>query len=230
MIIKKLLFAVLLLALVYLPAFMFISFLMINSPEFATKAKAIPWLPFPIVMGVALVMAFIVISVLSKFNFSIYGFKLSGNLMISKAIIYGLVIGGVLSSIGSLVPSEELTFGSPSFLQTVLIFWILASLTEEIIFRGLIQTYLSFHIGGSLSLFGLQLSTAGLISAILFGLVHLALLSQGATVGKAITIAIGAFVLGVLAGYFRNRTGSLVAPVIIHSLFNISGYLIGTAV
>jgi len=228
--IKKLLFALLLLAMVYLPAFIFISFLTMNSHQFATKVQATPWLPVPIVAGITLVMALILISIFSRFNFSDYGFKLSRDLMILKALICGVVIGGVLSFAGSFVPSRELSFGSLTFLQRLLVFWILASVTEEIIFRGLIQTYLSWHISGSVTIFRSQLTTAGLITATFFGLVHLALLSQGAATLQAITIVLVALILGIIAGYFRDKTGSLVAPIIVHSLFNITGSIVGSAI
>jgi len=228
--IKKLLFALLLLAMVYLPAFIFISFLTMNSHQFATKVQATPWLPVPIVAGITLVMALILISIFSRFNFSDYGFKLSRDLMILKALICGVVIGGVLSFAGSFVPSRELSFGSLTFLQQLLVFWILASVTEEIIFRGLIQTYLSWHISGSVTIFRSQLTTAGLITATFFGLVHLALLSQGAATLQAITIVLVALILGIIAGYFRDKTGSLVAPIIVHSLFNITGSIVGSAI
>lgn len=230
MIIKKLLFALLLLAIVYLPVFIFISFLMMNSHQFATKVQATPWLPVPIVAGITLVMALILISIFSRFNFSDYGFKLSGDLMILKALMCGVVIGGVLSFAGSFVPSRELSFGSLTFLQQLLVFWIVASVTEEIIFRGLIQTYLSWHISGSVTIFRSQLTIAGLITAIFFGLVHLALLSQGATTFQAIAIGLIALILGIIAGYFRDKTGSLVAPIIVHSLFNITGSIVGSAI
>jgi membrane protease YdiL (CAAX protease family) len=228
--IKKLLFALLLLAMVYLPAFIFISFLTMNSHQFATKVQATPWLPVPIVAGITLVMALILISIFSRFNFSDYGFKLSRDLMILKALICGVVIGGVLSFAGSFVPSRELSFGSLTFLQRLLVFWILASVTEEIIFRGLIQTYLSWHISGSVTIFRSQLTTAGLITATFFGLVHLALLSQSAATLQAITIVLVALILGIIAGYFRDKTGSLVAPIIVHSLFNITGSIVGSAI
>jgi len=229
-IIKKLLFTLLLLAIVYLPAFIFISFLTMNSHRFATKVQTTPWLLVPIIAGITLMMALILISIFSRFNFSDYGFKLSRNLMILKALICGLVIGGVLSFAGSFVPSRELSFGSLTFLQQLLVFWILASVTEEIIFRGLIQTYLSWHISGSVTIFKSQLTIAGLIAAIFFGLVHLALLSQGAATFQAITIVLRALILGIIAGYFRDKTGSLVAPIIVHSLFNITGSIVGTAI
>jgi membrane protease YdiL (CAAX protease family) len=69
-----------------------------------------------------------------------------------------------------------------------------------------------------------------LITATFFGLVHLALLSQGAATLQAITIVLVALILGIIAGYFRDKTGSLVAPIIVHSLFNITGSIVGSAI
>lgn len=209
---------------------MFISFLMMNSQGFRTKVGATPWLPLPIVMAVSLFMAMILISIFSKLDFSHYGFKLRGNLMILEALLCGLLIGGVTLAVVSFIPSKELTFGSPTFLERLCIFWLLPSITEEVIFRGLIQTYLSSSIPASFAVSRLRLSVAGLISAMLFGLVHLGLLTQGAGRMQTIATVVAALILGILAGYFRDKTGSLVAPVIIHTLFNVLGYIVASII
>ena len=94
---------------------------------------------------------------------------------------------------------------------------------EELIFRGLFQGYLATHIQSSIKIWKWKLTVPALIGAIVFSLVHLALLSVEASLGGVLFIVVGAFILGIIAGYFRAETGSLIGPIIVHSLFNLTG-------
>jgi membrane protease YdiL (CAAX protease family) len=61
------------------------------------------------------------------------------------------------------------------------------------------------------SVLGLSLSRAVVFTAVLFGIIHL---EVGAVV------AIGAIILGLVAGELRRRSGSLLPAIIVHALFN----------
>jgi len=78
-----------------------------------------------------------------------------------------------------------------------------APIAEEFFFRGLLQSFLVGIAGNRWPAIGL--------TAIVFGIVHL---SQPHTI-----VALTA--LGVLLGYVYEKTGSLVAPTMIHALFNL---------
>jgi membrane protease YdiL (CAAX protease family) len=93
----------------------------------------------------------------------------------------------------------------------VLYFLIGASIQEEIIFRGLIQSMVERRWKVSFSLFGGSLSGAVAFSAALFGIIHL---DAGAV------IALGAIILGLITGELRRRSGSLLPAIIVHALFN----------
>lgn len=84
---------------------------------------------------------------------------------------------------------------------------VLAPLFEEVIYRGLVQSALLAHFG-----------TAArwpviLAAAALFGLIH-----AGAAAWHVLP---GLFVLGILLGWLYERTGSLLAPVLVHMGFNV---------
>jgi len=79
----------------------------------------------------------------------------------------------------------------------------IAPIAEEFFFRGLLQTFLAGIVRNRWLAIGL--------TAIVFGIVHL---SQPHTI-----VALTA--LGVLLGYAYERTGSLVAPIMIHAAFNL---------
>ena len=109
-------------------------------------------------------------------------------------------------------------------LQTVLFVWIYASICEEALTRGLLQGLLS-----PLSRFGasfrgkLRLSVPVILSALFFGGMHAILV--GAIGGAVVGVVIFAVLLGLVAGKYRERTGSLVPAIIVHALFNVGGAL-----
>jgi membrane protease YdiL (CAAX protease family) len=90
-------------------------------------------------------------------------------------------------------------------------FVIGASIQEEIIFRGLIQSMLERRWMVTFSLFGGSVSAAVVFTTVLFGVIHL---EAGAVV------ALGAIILGLIAGELRRCSGSLLPAIIVHALFN----------
>jgi hypothetical protein len=200
--------------------------LTIVIPSFASTLEAKPFLMLLVVLSVELATALLIIWVISRGNWSKYGFKLNGNLMILKVLITGLIIaipiGLIETLIENVIPMGEFKFTPTSLLQSVLILWIFASFTEEVVFRGLIQSYLSEHIKSSFNLFRWRITFPALIGAIFFSLSHVVLLFQ-ATDLHTLYIILTAFIIGITAGYFRDKTGSLLGPFIIHALPNIIG-------
>jgi membrane protease YdiL (CAAX protease family) len=126
-------------------------------------------------------------------------------------------LGGILALIITFLQRflhipDAPTFETFAFWQIVLLFWIAASIQEETIFRGLIQSIVGRKLDGAN--IGGSLSAAAVIVAILFAIVHI---PMGIfTVGAA-------FVVGLLAGELRVRSGSLIPAILVHALVNIVG-------
>lgn len=105
--------------------------------------------------------------------------------------------------------------------QTVLRVWIVASIAEEVLTRGLIQRLLAplsttgFRVAGEL------VSVSVLVAALAFAGLHLVLVRKMGA--KAAPVIVLAFLLGCVAGVYRQATGSLIPAVIVHMLFNIGG-------
>jgi hypothetical protein len=107
-----------------------------------------------------------------------------------------------------------------SLLLAWLYFGLGAPLQEEFIFRGLLQTTLTRNLIGSTTATTHPSTIAMVCVAVMFALVHL-------EVGPF--TAIGALVLGLLAGELRRRSGSLFPAVLAHAIFNIGGLLAATS-
>ena len=196
---------------------------MLGNPSFGSAVKSNPWMPIPIVISVTLCMAMLLIAIVGEGQFTQYGFKLPKGSDVWKALAIGFLVGTLLDVAAELGGVGLTSGGQPPFLYTILLFWIGAPIQEEVIFRGLFQSHLSHHVKHSITVWKWKLTVPALIGAITFSLVHLALLSVEASLGGVLLAAIGAFILGIIAGYFRTETDSLVEPIIVHALFNITG-------
>jgi membrane protease YdiL (CAAX protease family) len=83
-------------------------------------------------------------------------------------------------------------------------------LVEELLFRGVLQGLLLRTTAGAARLWGL--SVANLVTSLVFVLVHL--------VNQPATWAVGVFVPSLLFGLFRDRSGSVWPPLVLHIVFN----------
>lgn len=108
--------------------------------------------------------------------------------------------------------------------QLVVFVGIYASVGEEALTRGLLQTLLG-GIGRTPHAGRRGLGMPVLVSAFFFAAMHLVLLRSMGVGG--VPVLVMAFLLGVVAGRYRERTGSLIPAVIIHALFNVGGMVPG---
>ena len=173
-----------------------------------------PFEAVPTIMVISLGMAILLIHAVSgrAGTFTQFGFQFCRFRYIADAIVFGAPIGWALTilvnHLGSGVPPVEMSL---RLWMKVLYFVVGAAIQEEVIFRGLLQTTLARQIPAALSFLGTSLSYAAIIVAILFGLIHLEV--------NPITAAAG-FVLGLLSGELRHRSGSLLPAMLVHALFN----------
>jgi membrane protease YdiL (CAAX protease family) len=128
-------------------------------------------------------------------------------------------LGGVLGLIVAVLQrvlgvESPRTFETLAFWQIVLLFWIGASVQEEIIFRSLIQSVVGRTLNSNATLKWGPLSAAAVIVAVLFAVIHIPM---------GVFTACAALVAGISAGELRARSSSILPAVIVHAMFNITG-------
>jgi membrane protease YdiL (CAAX protease family) len=116
-----------------------------------------------------------------------------------------------------------------SFPELVLGIWLYSTLAEEVFVRGLVQTWM--EKGSPRTPGGRRTRTGGavLASGLLFGSMHLSILWKGGDGPTAAIIVSCTCLLGLLAAWLRQRTGSLVLPLLAHLAFNLGGVAGGVA-
>ena len=176
-----------------------------------------------------LLISLILLLIFTKGKISQYGFTWNPHFPWIKVIVISLFFGALSAATGFLLNvTDSEVMNSFSFPELVIIVWILASFSEEVLHRGLIQSYLSPLKERGLFIRNHFLSLPVIVGAMLFGLMHLGILSIGADIKYVFIIVLFAILLGLIAGYQREKTGSLLPAYIVHACFNIGNYLFGT--
>jgi uncharacterized protein len=114
-------------------------------------------------------------------------------------------------------PPENLSLAPASIAAWLFFQAIYVGPTEEIPFRGLMQTYLMQRSSGRVRLWKYDMHVAGVILAILFALAHMTSFWTE-NFWLALGQQIYAFALGILYAYWREKSGSLLAPSIGHNV------------
>lgn len=154
-----------------------------------------------------------------------FGFTWGRDRLRPSILLWGLPTA-VLSLMSALAPrlgEAEGALAHRSLLQLVLFVWVYASVCEEVLTRGLLQSLIGgwgVAIGSSA-----RFSVTVVVSGLFFGAMHLVLIdSMGLFALVPIVLAT---LLGFLAAHYRETTGSLIPAIIVHALFNVGGMLPG---
>ncbi len=189
------------------------------------RSMAMPWLAHYIDHAVMLVIALVLAAWLSKGHVSEYGLQRpKSKSYVLAAIAWGAFFG-VLMTLVDYLP-QILVHTSPpdrlSLTATSLAGWlgfegIIVGFTEEIPFRGLLQTFLMQRTSGRIRILNFDMHIAGVILAMLFALAHITSFWE-----KSFWLASGqqvyAFALAILYAYWREKSDSLLAPIIGHNV------------
>jgi len=183
-------------------------------------------------MGVGSQIGILIISILLIFIFSkkrIIEFNFRKVKLQQLILPIGLTV--FLLIISQLIPmvlgnEEHPAAVSMSIVQQLIFIVVLASLGEELLFRGFLQNMLNPIKSYGINLYKIRLSLPVIISGILFGLMHFALIGTGASFRFVIQIVIFGIFLGMIAGYFQEKHNNFTYAFIVHMTANLSGLII----
>jgi len=176
-----------------------------------------------------MILALIVIVILSKGRFKEWGLNIS-NLGESMRLlkIFFLYYGVYFIGIGFVI---QLLFMSPPVLDHPIITgniignlffkFIISGLSEEILFRGMMQTYITTFTTKVWRWGNIEMPVAGFITAIIFTIVHINFTVFPFEITHLyFPQLILAFILGLFYAVAYHRTGSLLAPILAHNFSN----------
>ena len=196
----------------------------------ANIALANPWMSSAVVSPVVLCLSLLVIFLLSMGMLPLWGFQLPAFEVMVLLSLIGLVAAVVVVLVSEHISPTPEKMNPPSDKRGRIIFFIvivlLASISEEALFRGFLQNILDNALLLAIDLGWFSITGGAIVSAIVFGMIHVAPAKQ---MGSSVPVLVlSAMVLGLLAGIFLTISGSLILPVIIHIEFNLVGFILGT--
>jgi membrane protease YdiL (CAAX protease family) len=109
--------------------------------------------------------------------------------------------------------------GKPDDLETIAFQWTMPGLDEELFYRGTLLLALNEAFRPKANVLGAPMGYGGLLTSVLFGLTHALGYEAGAVDFDLMTFAMTG-VPAMLLLWIRERTGSLLLPVIGHNIAN----------
>jgi len=219
------LLAIVCLVAVYVPTFLLVSLLIKSGSLGKVTPDELQIAAAPFIICISAAIALGIMAVLARRrgqSLATFGFKRPSLRHALMGLGLGVVCAYGLHALGSVLPIHAtLDMGPMQRWQLILYFWIGAPIQEEVIFRGLIQSVVETRHPDPLRLGKFPLPFSVLVSALLFAVVHIGTARLGASLSQVLFIVSGAFVLGLLAGWLRWRSGSLAPGILVHALFNM---------
>lgn len=181
---------------------------------------------------------FVIILFITKGKVGSYGFNRKENppvfthkRMLFLGIAFGLFFS--LRYIPQIIRHTSISISMPvtfvSIMGNMVFQWIVVGVSEETMFRGLIQTYLMKNLEGNVQMLGHDLHIGTVIGAIIWGAFHfINILIM--PLGPVIFYVILTTAIGLAMGYAYQKTGSLLTTIIVHNtIFGVPltiGYLL----
>ena len=132
-----------------------------------------------------------------------------------------VTVTAVLTIVGATVTSAMIS-SSPNLSGEWLAFQAtMPGLDEELFMRGLLLLLFHQAFGKGMTVWGAETGWGLWLTSALFGLLHGVGWVEGALQVDAAAIVLTGFI-GFVAGWTRERTGSLIVPVLFHNAFNLA--------
>lgn len=199
-----------------------------RAVEYLSPEGTPEWVSVFVNYSVMLAVSMILILASSMGNPSRFGFRRAVRFMYGAGVLWGILLGALGTVTILLARRGGLTvLGGLEFWHMVLLIWIMASVAEEILVRGYIQGYLEPLVDRSFTIFGLRMSLPVVLCALFFSAMHLILLTTGTPPLTVYIVMVFTFALGLLAGYQREQTKSVIPAITAHIFFNVGGVIGG---
>jgi membrane protease YdiL (CAAX protease family) len=160
---------------------------------------------------------------MAVFGFTTGTFRLTGKFFLWLLPMLAIATLQVLGSPAGEPSNSAVRMPIESPFGVILTVWIYASICEEVFTRGLLQSWFSALTQHRVRLGRWAVSAPVLTSALFFAAMHAVLFAKIGPVALVVILLAG--ILGVIAGYYREKTGSLIPAILIHSFFDVGGTL-----
>ncbi len=190
------------------------------------QLQAMPWLPLAASETGYVIGSLICIGFLSKGNFGEFGIRLPrGKSYLKAAFLWGVSFGLLMILVDHLpqliahIPPDVGSLMRRNVTGQLVFEGIFPGFGEEILFRGLLLTYLSSRISGRIRFLRFDMHIAGVLLAAMFALAHMSNFWSRPFL-QALGQQVYAFGFGVFYAYWSEKSGSVAAAVVGHNVGN----------
>ena len=131
------------------------------------------------------------------------------------AVIINIILSITIKLLGFELNTHPALLQMTGF-QIFAFVFIYASISEEILYRGLLINFIKPLNLGGIIIFRRKVSYAIIISAVMFGLSHLVLLLSDVSQIFALRMVIFTAVLGIVAGYYQEKHNNTSFAINVH--------------
>jgi len=196
-----------------------------SLPSYENIAGESSWILAILLHVPQFVIPFALICYFARGRLSEYGFNLkeqppvfTRRRMFGLGVLFGLLMS--LRYVMQVVSGMPLDIPQPvtvvGILGNMTFQWIVVGVSEETMFRGLIQTYLTKKLRGYIEILGHDLHVGTVIGAIIWGAFHfINILIM--PIGPVVFFVLLTTIAGLAMGYAYQETGSLLTTIIVHN-------------
>jgi len=167
----------------------------------------------------------VIILILFKRNFKSYGFQFKNaklDIIWALIFVFLIILPSILTLLFGFATFDIARYQPQYFISTIIFQLIFTGVCEEIYFRGYIQSRLNKDFNHPYISKNLKFGPGVTIAALLFGLAHVFNPFYLIIGNFEYNIFSGIFAaqVGMLLGLIREKTDSLLIPILIHGLYN----------
>lgn len=211
---------------------------LMSLPNFKILMEESSWIFADLVHLPQFLIPFLLICYITKGNLGEYGFNLKEDPPLfthRRMLMIGISTGLIMSLkyIVQIIGNSPLDIPRPvtptNILGYMIFQWIIVGVSEETMFRGLIQTYLMKNLEGSVDIANHEFHVGTVVGAIFWGGFHFINILNMPLQAAFFTVLLTT-PIGLLIGYAYQRTESLLTTIIVHnSIFGVPlliGYIL----
>ena len=210
----------------------------ISLPNYENLITGSGWMLADLVHIPQFLISFSLICYISKGNLGEYGFNLheDSHFTHKRMFVVGVLFGFLFSLkyIPQVIGDIPLDIPRPvtpaNILGNMTFQWIVVGISEETMFRGLIQTYLMKELEGEINIAGHEFQIGTVIAAIFWGGFHFINTLVAMPIHTVLFLVLLTTAVGLVMGYAYQMTGSILTTIIVHNtIFGVPlviGYLL----
>ena len=178
-------------------------------------------------MGILSIISLFIFKDSLNYNISAPKFR-----KILRPILFGLLVTVLANTsmniaikiLGGSIEEHPL-LSSMNVLQVFIFVFLYASIAEELLFRGVLLSFLEPLKKIGFNFFKRKISLSVLISALAFGFGHLVLIFTGVQAAFLIRVVVFTTILGIVAGYYQEKYDNNAYAIIVHMAGNSIGVI-----